>query len=140
MGGSVLWKERLRRYSQLIDSSSQLVTIPNGYLHTTYFVEPFYQLMRQTLWAEQVIAHKEQELIKADDFIHVHVIPKENAQILYRKYKYAERVLEDTWRSLISDQSKYKWVTPEEITHIINQSGKYTELVEYLSIRYGYHR
>ena len=133
-------KEPLRRYSQLIDSSSQLVTIPNGYLHTTYFVEPFYQLIRQTLWAEQVIAHKEQELIKADDFIHVHVIPKENAQILYRKYKYAERGLEDTWRSLISDQSKYKWVTPEEITHIINQSGKYTELVEYLSIRYGYHR
>ena len=133
-------KERLRRYSQLIDSSCQLVTIPNGYLHTIYFVEPFYQLMRQTLWAEQVIAHKEQELIKADDFIHVHVMPKENEQLLYRKYKYSERGLEDTWRSQISNQKKYKWATPEEIAHLISQSSKYAELVEYLNVRYGYHR
>jgi hypothetical protein len=133
-------KERLRRYSQLIDSSSQLVTIPNSYLHTIYFVEPFYQLMRQTLWAEQVIAHKEQELIKADDFIHVHVMPKENEQLLYRKYKYSERGLEDTWRSQISNQKKYKWATPEEIAHLISQSSKYAELVEYLNVRYGYDR
>ena len=131
-------KERLRRYSQLINSSSQLVTIPNGYLHTIYFVEPFYQLMRQTLWAEQVIAHKEQELIKADDFIHVHVIPKKNAQLLYRNYKYSEKGLEDTWRSQIANQNKYKWVTPEEIARVISLSGKYSGIVKYLCARYGY--
>lgn len=131
-------KERLRRYSQLIDSSGQLVTIPSGYLHTIYFVEPFYQLMRQTLWAEQVIAHKEQELIKADDFIHVHVIPKENAQLLYRNYKYSEKGLEDTWRSQIANQNKYKWVTPEEIARVISLSGKYSGIVKYLCARYGY--
>ena len=131
-------KERLRRYSQLIDSSCQLLSIPNGYLNSIYFVEPFYQLMRQTLWAEQVIAHKETELIKADDFIHVHVIPKENTQLLYRKYRYSEKGLEDTWRSQIIDQNKYKWVNPEDITRVIRLSGKYIELVKYLTIRYGY--
>lgn len=131
-------KERLRRYSHLIDNSCQLLSIPNGYLHTIYFVEPFYQLMRQTLWAEQVIAHKEIEYIKADDFIHVHVIPKGNAQLLHRKYRYSDKGLEDTWRSQIIDQKKYRWVTPEEIARVISLSGKYTELVKYLSVRYGY--
>ncbi len=85
-----------------------------------------------------VIAHKETELIKADDFIHVHVIPKENTQLLYRKYRYSEKGLEDTWRSQIIDQNKYKWVTPEDITRVIRLSGKYIELVKYLTIRYGY--
>ena len=131
-------KERLRRYSYLIDSSSQLIPNPSGYLNTIFFVEPFYQLMRQTLWAEQIIAHKETEQIKADDFIHVHVIPKENARLLNRKYRYSEKGLEETWRSCILDQNKYKWFTPEDITRVISQSGKYKKLVEYLSIRYGY--
>ncbi|MBQ9656424.1 MAG: hypothetical protein IJV38_10460 [Prevotella sp.] len=131
-------KERLRRYSKLIDNSNQLRSIPNGYLNTIYFVEPFYQLMRQTLWAEQIIAHKESEPIKADDFVHVHVIPKENIQLLHRKYRYSEKGLEETWRSHIIDQRKYKWVTPEDIARVVNQSGKYSELVKYLSTRYDY--
>lgn len=131
-------KERLRRYSHLIDCSSQLRSIPNGYLNTIYFVEPFYQLMRQTLWAEQMIAHKETELVKADDFVHVHVIPEENSQLLHRKYRYSEKGLEETWRSQLTDQRKYKWVSPKDITRVVSQSGKYPELVRYLAVRYGY--
>lgn len=131
-------KERLRRYSGLIDNSSQLRSIANGYLNTIYFVEPFYQLMRQTLWAEQIIAHKEVELIKAEDFVHIHVIPKENTQLLHRKYRYSKKGLEKTWRSQLLDESKYKCITPEDIVSILNQSGKYSELAKYLSVRYGY--
>lgn len=131
-------KERLRRYTDLINASNQLQTISGGYLNTVYFVEPFYQLMRQTLWAEQIIAHKFSEPIKADDFIHVHVIPKENSKLLHRRYRYSEMGLEETWRNLIIDQSKYKWIEPKMIVRLIDESGRYAKLVQYLNIRYGY--
>jgi hypothetical protein len=42
--------------------------------------------MRQTLWAEQMIAHKDSETIKADHYIHVHVIPQENNELLDKIY------------------------------------------------------
>ena len=131
-------KERLRRYTDLINASNQLQTISGGYLNTVYFVEPFYQLMRQTLWAEQIIAHKSVEPIKADDFVHVHVMPKENATLLHRRYRYSEMGLEETWRNLILDQSKYKWIEPKNIVKLIDESGRYAKLVQYLNLRYGY--
>ena len=131
-------KERLRRYTDLINASNQLQTISGGYLNTVYFVEPFYQLMRQTLWAEQMIAHKFIEPIKADDFVHVHVIPKENTTLLHRRYRYSEMGLEETWRNLIINQSKYKWIEPKAIVQLIDESGRYAKLVQYLNLRYEY--
>lgn len=131
-------KERLRRYTDLINASDQLQSMPKGYLNTVYFVEPFYQLMRQTLWAEQIIAHKSVEPIKADDFVHVHVIPKENETLLHRRYRYSGRGLEETWRNLILDQSKYKCIEPKNIVKMIDESGRYAKLVQYLNLRYGY--
>lgn len=56
---------RKSRYNELIKDSTQLITLPD---FKVYYQETFYQLMRQTLWAEQVIAHKETETLKADDF------------------------------------------------------------------------
>ena len=91
-----------------------------------------------TLWAEQIIAHKSVEPIKADDFIHVHVMPKENATLLHRRYRYSEMGLEETWRNLILDQSKYKWIEPKNIVKLIDESGRYAKLVQYLNLRYGY--
>ena len=58
---------RKKRYSDLINQSAQL----NSINHEIYYFEPFYQLMRQTLWAEQIIKHKDLESIKVDDYIHI---------------------------------------------------------------------
>lgn len=129
---------RLRRYTELINSSEQLKTKEGGYLSTIYFVEPFYQLMRQTLWSEQVVAHKQAEVLKADTYLHVHVIPSSNEKLLYRKYRYSDKGLEESWREVLLDQNKYKKVNPELIVNAIKSTGKYSDLVEYLSIRYGY--
>lgn len=131
-------KERLRRYSDLINNSNQLLPNPQGYLNTLYFVEPFYQLMRQTLWAEQIIENKETELLKADDFVHIHVIPEENEQLLHRNYRYSGKGLEETWRAQIIHQQKYKWVKPIDIVRLISKSNNYTAIIEYLKTRYGY--
>ncbi len=74
---------RKGRYTDLINNSKQL----NSENHYCYYFEPFYQLMRQTLWAEQMIANKETETIKADNYLHLHIIPKGNKDLLHKKYK-----------------------------------------------------
>lgn len=79
-------KERMSRYNDLIDSSKQLKSL-SEYQGSLYYYEPFYQLMRQTLWAEQIVAHKNEERIKADNYIHIHVVPSENDELLHKRYK-----------------------------------------------------
>ena len=82
----------MERYSELIRESGQLKSDGDDIdYEEIYYREPFYQLMRQMLWAEQIIMRKgneeDKEDIQADDFIHVHVVPRENAELLHRKYK-----------------------------------------------------
>ncbi|MDR1737552.1 MAG: hypothetical protein LBR66_01855 [Candidatus Symbiothrix sp.] len=140
-------KERLCRYSNLITESEQLKTLPE-YKSSVYFFEPFYQLMRQTLWAEQMIAHKATETIKADDFIHVHVIPKENHDLLkddletnkWRKgYKNGTETgsLESIWKSCLKDKKKYKIISPEDLLSNLEKE-KQEKLIAYLLERYNF--
>lgn len=124
--------ERQRRYNNLIKNSSQL--IPND-LKCFYF-ELFYQLMRQTLWADQMILHKEIEKLKADDYTHVHVIPPQNVELLNKIYKCSNLAMEDTWRSLLKDNSKYNIIPPQILLDGITKNPKYTDLYNYLSERY----
>jgi hypothetical protein len=127
-------KERLRRYSELITNSPQLKTLCS-YENSVYFFEPFYQLMRQTLWAEQIIAHKDSETMKADDFIHIHVIPQENKDLLNKTYRCSDKGMEETWRENLQNQNKYQIVTPKELLGSIDKI-KYGELINYLTKRY----
>lgn len=122
---------RKERYTQLINNSKQLKNTD----HYCYYFEPFYQLMRQTLWAEQMIAHKDEERIKADYFLHVHVIPQGNTDLLEKKYKCSGKGMEETWRDHLCDRSKYLIITPEKLMSGLDE-GKYSDLIEYLKVRY----
>jgi hypothetical protein len=133
-GNELKGQERLRRYSSLIDDSAVLKKY-STYKSTVYFYEPFYQLMRQTLWAEQMIAHKSTETIKADDYIHVHVIPNENHELLNKKYKFSWKGLKETWFENLTDGKKYHLITPFEFIKNIDKN-KYSGLIDYLSRRY----
>ncbi len=126
---------RLKRYSSLIDSSKQLKTLEE-YRGSVYFQEPFYQLMRQTLWAEQVVAHKESscEPLKADNYLHIHIIPQENSDLLDKRYKVTGEGMEKSWRACIEDQSKYVIVSPAQFLSPLESEHK--ELTEYLRERY----
>ena len=62
-------------------------------------------MMRQTLWADQMIAHQDEELVQAGDFVHVDVIPRGNEGF---------EEVEATWREMLTDQSKYVVTTPED--------------------------
>ena len=125
-------RERVRRYYALTDASAQLRSLDN-YFGSIYYQEPFYQLMRQTLWAENVVKHREVELLKADDYLHIHVVPNENKALLDKKYL-DEKGMEDTWRSMLTDQSKYIIVDPKTLFAPI--AGKYPDLARYLEKRY----
>ena len=125
--------ERLSRYTDLINVSTQLKSLPE-YRSSIYYQEPFYQLMRQTLWAENILKNHEVEKLKADDYLHVHVIPKANHDLLNKTYKVSGKTMEETWRSMLSDQSKYVIVDPQDLMKPI--FDLYPELTEYLRLRY----
>ena len=125
-------KERKSRYTDLINNSSQLKNTSD---HYCYYFEPFYQLMRQTLWAEQMIRNKEFETIKADNYLHIHVIPSENERLLLKKYKCSGENMETTWTEHLKDKSKYQIITPENLLSGIPES-EYSELLDYLRSRY----
>lgn len=138
-GNEAKGKERLERYcyhknGSLIDSSGYLKKMP-VYRNSVYFFEPFYQLMRQTLWAEQMIKNKNKETLKADNFVHLHIIPEKNSDLLKKVYKCYGLDMEKTWRKLIKDQSKYLILSPESFLKGID-SKKYKDLLVYLKTRY----
>lgn len=135
-------KTRLSRYcntkeDNLIGNSKQLKSLPD-YKHSIYFQEPFYQLMRQTLWAECICNNKEEneELFPAEHFVHIHVCPKENEELLDKWYAEVTNKpsMEEAWREMLSDQSLYHLVDPKELLRPIAKS--YPELYNYLQERY----
>lgn len=125
-------EERQNRYNELIYNSDQLIVKTL----MCYYFEPFYQLMRQTLWAEEMIKFKDKEQIKADDFLHVHVIPPENVDLLDKAYKCSGMGMEKTWRSLLKDQSKYMIISPQKLMSNLSSDIKYQSLINYLKSRY----
>jgi len=126
-------KERLDRYVKrvpnLIPNSKYLKKPEQEYENSIYFRETFYQLMRQTLWAEQMLVHKDSETIKADDYIHVHIIPSENGTFL------RNGETEKTWLNTLKHPEKYKIFSQKEFLENIDQN-KYSNLLEYLKKRY----
>jgi hypothetical protein len=120
---------RKARYTNLIERSAQLRADPHD---EVYYLEPFYQLMRQTLWAEQMIAHKHDETVKADDYIHIHVVPAENRELLFRRRK----DMEATWRSAIRTQCKYTVISPKDLFAPIGTCAQFRPLLDYLEARY----
>ena len=125
---------RLKKYSKLIYNSQQLCLKKLDYSGSVYFHEPFYQLMRQTLWAEEMIKNRQQETIQADDFLHVLVVPKGNDK-LRGSYKCSNCDLESTWRRLVKDQAKFKLFSPDDL--FVNLSGsKWNDLKKELENRY----
>lgn len=119
--------------SCLIDESKQLKSFPQ-YQSSIYFFEPFYQLMRQTLWAEQMILHQKDDSIKASNYLHLHIIPAENRDLLNKNYLKQNRGMEQSWRDCLANQTKYEIVDPGIFLSPI--AGQYPELYAYLEERY----
>jgi len=49
----------------------------------------------------------------SDNYMHIHVIPSDNKDLLAKKYSVSGMGMEETWRSMLSEQSKYTIVDPQ---------------------------
>lgn len=128
-------EKRLSRYSDLINSSEQLIPLPD-YHGSIYFQEPFYQLMRQTLWAEQICRSKDESVIPAQHFVHVHVCPKDNALLLNKNYTDVskESGMENAWKAMLKHRNLYILIDPKDLMRPLYDTHK--DLCNYLSERY----
>lgn len=100
-----------------------------------FSVEPFYQLMRQTLLAWQLL---EKIPSIADDYIHIHIIPNGNIELLNGKTStQISRGVNicDGWKNYLKDPNKYMHIDPQKF--IGTSAHKYNEkLFQYLLERY----
>jgi len=124
---------RQNRYNKLIKISDYLKNLNTK----IYYFEPFYQLMRQTLWGEQMV----KKFYKDYDFIIVHVIPDKNTSLKKSgSYKYningSSGSLHYLWTGQLKEQQEkpvpYKMISPDVL--LSNQSDD--KWIKYLETRY----
>jgi hypothetical protein len=76
------------------------------------FTEPYYQLMRQTLLASEMIRAHE---YGADSYLHLHVIPKDNKELKNVNTAMGRLEgsgLEDTWKTVLKSPDLYRVIDP----------------------------
>ena len=116
-------KKRIDRYADLIKSSKRLKAPEGGIPHSVYFVEPNYELMRQTLLCEQLIAKD-----YAVDFFHINIIPKENTEL--------RKAVENEFMQNLTKEAKFKIIDPQEFLSPLCGNENYKDLITYLETRY----
>jgi len=131
--------------SGLVPDSKQIVFSKGQEIKgSVFFQEPFYQLMRQTLWAEQVVQNKDEYFHGASDYIHVHVVPEANTTLrnrVYRKDSWDNgEGMVATWKANLVNPEKYVCIDQRELFAGILEdpelSAKYASLLSYLEERY----
>lgn len=81
-----------------------------------------------------MIKNKAAERIKADHYLHIHVIPNNNVDLLQKTYKFSNQNMEVTWCCMLNEQSKYIIINPQKLMSPIQ--NKCPELYNYLKTRY----
>lgn len=130
-------KERTKRYTSLINENKSIDRNQESYFNSSIFYLPFYQLMRQTLWASLNM-----EDCKADDYFHIHVVPSYNP-MRTKKYARVEKIegVEEAWKKHLTDcgKEKYIMVDPKQVVEALENSEEkdtFSGLINYLKDRY----
>jgi hypothetical protein len=99
------------------------------------FYEPYYQLMRQTLLAWQMVEHTE---FGATDWLHLHVVPELNVAL--RQSRAATdlpgRTMAEKWRSVLKQPRRYVLITATELLDGVGQGGPWAEWRRWIRARY----
>jgi len=100
------------------------------------FTEPFYQLMRQTLLANEMIKAME---YGATEFQHLHIIPANNKELKgvnTAAGKLLGQELEDTWKNILKQPERYKAVDPKDFMLPVKNCLDTKTILNYLEERY----
>lgn len=123
-------ENRHERYDKLINKSESFLT-KDAYSDKILYKEPYYELMRQTLFAELIVKKESESWLGVTDFLHLHVVPNENSAFRGHNGK-----MEQTWISCLNNPQKYKLIDPSELFEPIKNDSTYKELIDYLNERY----
>lgn len=116
-------RKRLNRYKHLIECSERLKTPTDGISHSVYFIEPNYELMRQTLLCEQLVTKE-----YAHTFFHINVIPSANTEL--------RNAVEKEFIPMLKEEAKFRIIDPQELLSPIAENKNFEDLISYLQIRY----
>ncbi|MBN1369709.1 MAG: hypothetical protein JW954_05690 [Dehalococcoidaceae bacterium] len=133
---------RYRTYKPLFEKSGGIFAKASDDFYRSLFFDPFYQLMRLQLLAQEMEAHHEMD---AEVVSVVHISPKANLILRnritspYLESKFAGRDIYAIWESLLT-KDRFNHLSVEELRSFITKEAKYAdeEWVEYLNTRYGW--
>ena len=114
-------EESLKRYPIRLEHISTASNLKGW--NNLYKADPYYELMRQTLLSEQIIAHG-----YADDFVHLNVISKDNTEL--------RQAVESEFMPMLKDPSKFKIIDPQDLLAPLEGNKDYSKLLNYLDTRY----
>lgn len=123
-------KTRQARYNHLIQQSNQLKTPPDM-AQSLYYYEPYYELMRQTLLVEQMVSKG-----LANDYLHILIAPKANTDLFQNSYLCDPQDLVESWKNQLENPNKFQQIDNFEILELIARLPDYSELSNYLELRY----
>ena len=123
---------RLDVYRELLEDPHSPVITTNP---EDLFYEPYYQVMRQTLLGWTMVRNREYD---ATDWLHVHVIPKENREMRERitSPNLQGTTFEESWKAQLRNPDKYIVMTPEEFMSPITGLQDTRSWMDYLQQRY----
>lgn len=125
-------KNRFSVYQELLEH-------PDCPIKTTdfkdLFYEPYYQLMRQTLLGWTMTRNNEYGI---SDWIHIHVIPKENKELKERitSKNLKGDTLEESWKLQLKNPEKYIVISPEQLLEPVKDLPDTKSIIAYLTKRY----
>lgn len=124
--------ERAKVYDYLIEDKQSPFKKKNV---RAYYYEPFYQMMRQTLLGWKFVENKDH---CCSDYRHIHVIPKENKELLNKitSPDLKGENISEAWKSVLNNPDKYITISPQELLSPCSEIVDSKSLLSYLKSRY----
>lgn len=119
-------------YDPLLDNPDCPIASDN---HEALYYEPFYQMMRQTLLGWKMVQAGE---YGCDEYIHLHVIPRENRELLDRVTSPGLKgdTMSEAWKGVLKEPGRYIVISPEDLLKPAMGCPDTDSFMNYLRERY----
>lgn len=100
-----------------------------------FYFEPFYQLMRQTLLAEQCVKNNDHGVAS---YRHLHIVPEENVELKTKitSTYFSGRDIHEVWMNTLKNKSNFIPISPKEYIEPVKSLKDTLSITEYLKGRY----